>query len=239
MANLTDNYRRPYNGTTRPLEIFRGLLAASVVCFQGAIVGKTSAGYYENATSTKGGHRDLAIVRKAADNTGGLDGAATVELERGVHAYEIAGVTAGNIGDDVVIGGDNQTGVLWTPGTWPTAVNLGDANSMSLQAIVPGVTFKVVNEGASKPLTFRSDKPGELTISLKTDGGGAIDATMTGTAVTAAANASPVAGALVKAAAQGTGATVLTAVAIATLSASRIGQIVAVENGYVYVDSTK
>jgi len=242
MSNLTDKYRRPYNGTTRAREIFRGLMAGTLSLYQGAIVGKNSSGYFENAASTKGGLRDLAIVSKNADNTLGADGALEVDLERGVHAYDTwtgTAITQKNIGDDVVIGGDNQTIVLWTPGTLPTAVALGDGNSMTLQAVVPGVTYKIVNEGISKPLTFRSDKPGELTISLKTDGAAAIDATMTGTTVTAAVNLSPVAGALVKAAVLGTGNTVLAVTAATTLSAPRLGQIVDVTDTTVYVDSTK
>jgi len=239
MSNVTANTRRPYNGGIRPLEIFIGLLGANVEAFQGAVLGKRADGYYENAGA--GAHRELAIVRKYADNRGGNNGAVSVELERGVHAYDTwtGTIDQRHVGNDAVCS-DNQTIACWDPAALPTAVAVGDANCMTLQGLQPGTTYKIIREGNSKPLTFRIDKPGEVTISLKTDNAGATDSTMTGTAVSAAVNASPIAGPLLRGAAAGTGASVVPDVTTAAdASLPRLGEIVAVDATTVYVDSTK
>lgn len=241
MANLTANARRPINQGTHGLQIFYGLLAAGVEAFQGAVLGKNTSGYYENALNTKGSFTDLAVVRVYISNVGGLDGAKEVQLEKGVHAFDTWSGTINktHIGTQAIMGADNQTITRWDPASLPAVVNLGDGNSMSLQALRPGGSYRIVNEGISKPLSFREDKPGELLISIKTDGAGASHADNTGTIITAAVNASPIAGRLAKAAVLGTGATVIAVAANTTLSSPRLGEIVDVETDLIHVDSTK
>ena len=239
MADVTQNYRRARN-TAEPLRVFEGLAAggAGHEFFEGAWVGKNVLGYYENANNTK--HLvEMATVGKYADNRNGANGDVKLQLEQGVFVSAFTGtVDRRHVGAQAVIDADNQTGKRWDPASLPTAVAVGDANSMSLQGLRPGVAYRVINEGANKALDFREDRPGELTISIKTDGGGASHADNTGTIITAALNAHPLARSMARAAVLGTGNTVLiVAAGPVVLSAPKLGEIVRVTDTDIYVNT--
>lgn len=119
MAALTKDRNTP----RRDGKIVVHPVAAGAVFFVGALAVLNAAGYAEPAT-TATGKKGLGRVTGAVSNASGADGAAFVEVERGVFAYANDGtVTRAHIGgsayavDDQTVAPTDGTGTRSAVGT--------------------------------------------------------------------------------------------------------------------------
>lgn len=99
MTALTKNRITPARGETRGRRGY--LVAASVHCFAGAIAVLNASGFAQPAT-TATGRTALGRFAHEVDNASGANGAATVEVERGIFRFENSTdsdeITAADIG---------------------------------------------------------------------------------------------------------------------------------------------
>lgn len=127
VALAKDRDTQPRDGIRRTRSV-----AANAVIFTGAIVVRNAAGFAAPASTALGLHA-LGIGQDAVDNTGGADGAKSVDVDAGV--FQVANsagadeITAADIGTDCYLVDDQTVAKTDGAGTRSVAGKVFDVDA--------------------------------------------------------------------------------------------------------------